>query len=83
MCGIDNSIQVAARSKAWVCSRSLAGIVGLNLSGGLDVLSFLGVVSCQVEVSATARSFVQRSLTELGVSGCDHETSKIKRFRHL
>ena len=63
MCGIDNSIQVAVRSKAWVCSHSLAGIAGLNLSGGLDVLSCLSVVYCQVEVSAAARSLVQRSLT--------------------
>jgi hypothetical protein len=28
---------VAARSKAWVGGRSLAGIVGLNPSGGMDV----------------------------------------------
>ena len=81
MCSIDNSSQVAARSKVWTCSRSLAGIAGLNLSGGLDVVSFLSVVYFQVEVPATARSFVQSSLTERGVSGCDHEVSKIKRFR--
>jgi hypothetical protein len=30
-------IPVAERSKAWVCSRSLAGIAGLNLAGGMDV----------------------------------------------
>jgi len=40
---IDNSIPVAARSKAWVCGRSLAGIAGLNLSGGLGWLSLLSV----------------------------------------
>jgi hypothetical protein len=28
---------VAARSKAWVCGSSLAGIVGLNLAGGMHV----------------------------------------------
>jgi len=28
---------VAARSKAGVCGRSLAGIVGLNPAGGMDV----------------------------------------------
>jgi hypothetical protein len=28
---------VAARSKAWVCGRSLAGIVGSNPPGGMDV----------------------------------------------
>ena len=28
---------MAAQSKARVCSRSLGGIVGSNLSGGMDV----------------------------------------------
>jgi hypothetical protein len=41
-------IPEAARSKALVCGRSLAGIVGSNPVGGTDV----NVVSCQVEVSA-------------------------------
>jgi hypothetical protein len=30
-------IPVAARSKAWVCGRSLSGIVGSNPAGGMDV----------------------------------------------
>jgi hypothetical protein len=30
-------VPVAARSKAWVCGRSLAGIVGSNLAGDMDV----------------------------------------------
>jgi hypothetical protein len=30
-------IPAAARSKAWVCGRSLAGIVGSNLAGVMDV----------------------------------------------
>jgi hypothetical protein len=30
-------IPVAARSKAWVCFRSLAGIAGSNPTGGMDV----------------------------------------------
>ena len=30
------AIQVAARSKAWVCGRSLAGIVGSNSTWGMD-----------------------------------------------
>ena len=30
-------IAVAARSKAWVCGRSLGGIVGSNPSGSMDV----------------------------------------------
>jgi len=28
---------VAARSKVWVCDRSLAGIAGSNRTGGMDV----------------------------------------------
>jgi hypothetical protein len=36
----------------------------------------VSVVCCQVEVSATSRSLVQRSPTECGVSNvCHHETS--------
>ena len=44
---------MAARPKAWVCGRSLAGIVGSNPAGGMDVLSVLIVVCRQVEVSAS------------------------------
>jgi hypothetical protein len=58
---------VAAWSKAWVCGRSLAEIVGSNTVGGVDVV-LMSVVCCQVEVSATGRSFVQRSAIECGVS---------------
>jgi hypothetical protein len=42
----------AARSKEWVCGRSLVGIVGSNPSGGM-VVSLVSVVCCQVEVSAS------------------------------
>ena len=35
------------------------------------------VVCCQVEVSATGRSLVQRIPTECGVSECDLETSRM------
>jgi len=38
-------IPVAARFKAWVCGRSLAGIAGSNPAGGM-------VVCCQVQISA-------------------------------
>jgi len=31
---------VAARSKAWVCGRSLAETAGSNLAGGMDVCLF-------------------------------------------
>jgi hypothetical protein len=45
-------IPVAARSKAWVCSRSLDGIVGSNPAGGIDI-SLESHMCCQVEVSAS------------------------------
>jgi hypothetical protein len=68
----NKPIPVAAGSKAWVCGRSLAGIAGSNPAGGMDVLSVVSVVCCQVEVSATSWSLVQRSPTECGVSKvCD------------
>jgi hypothetical protein len=33
-------IPVAAQSKSWVCGRSLAGTVGSNPAGGMDVCLF-------------------------------------------
>ena len=35
--GIESPIPVAVRSKAWVCGRPLAGIVGSNPTGVMDV----------------------------------------------
>jgi hypothetical protein len=57
---------VLAWSKAWICGRSLAGFAGSNPTGGMDVC-IVSVVCCQVEVSATARSLVQRSPADCGV----------------
>jgi hypothetical protein len=39
-----------------------------------DCLSLVNVV-CQIEVSATGRSLVQRSPTDCSVSECDREAS--------
>ena len=39
-------------------------------------MSVVSVVCCQVEVSATGRSLVQRSPTDCGVSECDLENLK-------
>jgi hypothetical protein len=61
---------MAARSKAWVCGRSSAGIVGSNPTGAMDGLSVVSVVCCQVEVSATRSSLVKRSPTDCGASLC-------------
>ena len=44
-------------------------------------MSVVSVVCCQVEVSATGWSLVQRSPTECGVSECDREASIMRRPR--
>ena len=68
-------IPVAARSKAWVYGRSLAGIAGLNSDGGMD-FSLGSVVWCQEAVSVTGWSLVQRSPTECSKTKCDRGTSQ-------
>jgi len=42
-------------------------------------MSVVSGVCCQVEVSATSRSLVQRSSTECGVSECDREASIMRK----
>jgi hypothetical protein len=59
-------LPVTVRSQAWVCGRALAGIVGSNPTGGMDVC-LVQCLCCQVEVPATGRSLVQRSPTDCGV----------------
>jgi hypothetical protein len=49
---------------------------GFESRGGHRCLSLVSVVCCQVEVSATSWSLVQRSPTECVVSECDREASK-------
>jgi len=65
---------VAARSKAWVCGRSLARNVGSNPAGAWMYvsMSLVSVVCSQVEVSVWGWSLVQKSRTECGVPECDH-----------
>jgi hypothetical protein len=58
------SFSVAARSKAWVCGRSLAGTAGSNFEK-----SEVSVVFCQV-VSASGRSLFQRSRVCVCVCVC-------------
>jgi hypothetical protein len=55
---------VAERSKARIYSSSLAGITDSNPAGAIDVCFFVSVACSQIEVSATGRSFVQRSATD-------------------
>jgi hypothetical protein len=73
---------VAERSNTWVCSRSPAGIAGLNPAEGMDVCLLWVLCVCQVEVSATGWSLVQRSPTDCGASLCeDLETSRLRRLK--
>jgi hypothetical protein len=44
-----------------------AGIVDSNPTGGMKFFSLVQCLCCQVEVSATGRSLVQRSPTDCGV----------------
>ena len=61
-----------------------ARLLGLwfGKSPGRESLSLVSVLCCQVEVSATDRSLVQRSPTDCGVSSeCDLETSTLRKPR--
>jgi hypothetical protein len=60
---------------SFVTGRSLAGIAGSNPADGTEVC-LLWVLSCQVEVSATGWSLVQRSPTECDMSLCDLEAQE-------
>jgi len=64
---------VAARSKAWVCGRSLFGIAGSNPAS--EWMSVSCVLCSQVGVSATGRLLVKRIPTECAMIVCDIETS--------
>ena len=82
-------IPVAARSKAYVCDISLAGIAGSNSAGDIDISVVSVVCDVCVEVSATIRSLVLRSPTECGVMAQPHRrslgplglSSRVKRKR--
>jgi hypothetical protein len=58
---------VAARSKAWVCGLSLAGIGGSNPPAAWMSAYCNCYMCCQVEVSAADRSLVERSPTKCDV----------------
>ena len=51
---MSNLIPVFARSKKWVCGSSPSEIESSNLTEGVECLSVVSVVCCQVEVSATS-----------------------------
>jgi hypothetical protein len=65
---LSTSIPVDVLSKVWVCSHSLAGIAGSIPARGC--LSVGNAVCCQIKVSTTVRSLIQRILIECGVCVC-------------
>lgn len=62
-----------------VCRRLLAGIAGSNPAGSMVVFFCVYCLCCRVKVSATGRSFFQRSPSGCAVSECDLETSTMRR----
>jgi hypothetical protein len=53
--------------------------LAMHRHGWHGCLSLVSVVYCQVDVSATGRSLVQRSPTSFGVSECDREALIMRR----
>ena len=69
---------MAARSKAWVCSRSLAGLSVSNIAGSwMSVCCIYCVLSG--EFSASGYSLIQRSPNQCDVSKCDREASTVRK----
>ena len=64
---VREPIPVAKRSEAWVFACLDCGFESRR---GMDVCLLLVLCVCQVEVSATGRSLVQRSPTDCFVSLC-------------
>ena len=60
-----------------------AGLLGLwvRIPPGHVCPSLVGVVCCQVEVSASDRSLVQSSSTDCGVSECNLEIATVMRSK--
>ena len=54
---------------------------GFEFGRGRGYLFLVSVVFCQVEVSATGRTLVQKSPTDCGVSECDLEISAMSKPR--
>jgi hypothetical protein len=69
---IRTPIPVASRPNAWLWGRLLVEIAVSNPDGGM--LSFVIVVYCQVEVSASGWSLDHRSPTECCLSDCESWT---------
>jgi hypothetical protein len=60
--------------KEWVCGRWLAGSAALNHAEGMDVLSLVSAVCCQVEVSVLGCHSSRGVLMSVAHrTACDHE----------
>ena len=64
-------VPVAAPSKAWVRGCSLAEIEGSNSTGGMDVVSLVSIVCCQVEVFCDGSIARPGDLCPVCVIECD------------
>ena len=64
------TILAAAQSMEWVSGRSLAGNVGSNLAGGVDVC-LVTDACCQVEASDHEGLIIRRSWVTRGCRGIE------------
>jgi hypothetical protein len=64
-------ILVAARSKAWVCGNSLAGIAGSNPADSIEYLSPVIVVCFQIKSLRRAETSSRGVLLNVCVTVCD------------
>jgi hypothetical protein len=62
-------IPLAARPKAWFCSRSLAGIAVSNPTEGHGCLSVVSAVFCQVQIAARFSLFKRSPTDSVGSNG--------------
>ena len=73
---------MAARSKASVWSRPLVGLLISIPAGSRISVCCVCVACCQILVSASDSSLIQRNPTECGVSECDRAASIMSRPWH-
>jgi hypothetical protein len=72
-------IPVAARSQAWVCGRSLAGIASSNPTWGMDVLSLMFCALTQRCLREAYRSSRGVLADVLCLTDCYREASTMRR----
>ena len=72
---MKNPIPLAAHSKAWVCGRSLGGIVDSNPAGGTDVCC----ECCVLSGRGLCVGMIALPEDRCGVSECDREAAVMRR----